>query len=65
MKIGTGLPNQVGGTLPTVIPGWATSGPARVRDTVAEFADIGADELIFNPTVGDPDEITRLAHIMV
>jgi len=47
------------------ITGGIAAGPARVRDTVAAFADIGADELIFNPTVGDPDEITRLAHIVL
>jgi hypothetical protein len=39
MKIGIGLPNQVRGILPTVIPGW--SAPGRPRwDTVAAFADI-------------------------
>jgi alkanesulfonate monooxygenase SsuD/methylene tetrahydromethanopterin reductase-like flavin-dependent oxidoreductase (luciferase family) len=47
------------------ITGGIAAGPARVRDTVAAFADIGADELIFNPTAGDPDEITRLAHIVL
>ena len=41
------------------------AGPARVNDTVAAFADIGADELILNPTVGDLEEITRLADIML
>ena len=37
------------------------TGPELIKDTVAAFADIGADELILNPTVGDPDEINRLA----
>lgn len=36
-------------------------GQGAVRDTVAAFADIGADELIFSPGVGDLDEVTRLA----
>jgi alkanesulfonate monooxygenase SsuD/methylene tetrahydromethanopterin reductase-like flavin-dependent oxidoreductase (luciferase family) len=40
------------------------TGPGEVKDTVAAFADIGADELIFLPTVGDPEEITRLADIV-
>lgn len=41
------------------------AGPERVKDTVAAFADLGADELILNPTVGDPEEITRLAGIVL
>ncbi|MCO5996678.1 LLM class flavin-dependent oxidoreductase [Actinoallomurus rhizosphaericola] len=41
------------------------SGPGRVKDAVAAFADIGADELILNPAVGDPDEIDRLADIVL
>jgi len=36
-------------------------GPQAVKDTVAAFADIGADELIFSPGEGDLDEVTRLA----
>jgi alkanesulfonate monooxygenase SsuD/methylene tetrahydromethanopterin reductase-like flavin-dependent oxidoreductase (luciferase family) len=36
-------------------------GPDAVRSAVQEFAAIGADELIFNPTLDDPDEILRLA----
>ena len=47
------------------IAGGIAAGPGRVRDTVAAFADIGADELIFNPTVGDLDEITRLADLVL
>jgi alkanesulfonate monooxygenase SsuD/methylene tetrahydromethanopterin reductase-like flavin-dependent oxidoreductase (luciferase family) len=40
------------------------TGPGQVKDTAAAFADIGADELIFLPTVGDLQEITRLADIV-
>ena len=39
--------------------------PAQIKDTVAAFADIGADELILNPAVGDLEEITRLADIVL
>jgi alkanesulfonate monooxygenase SsuD/methylene tetrahydromethanopterin reductase-like flavin-dependent oxidoreductase (luciferase family) len=42
----------------------ATS-PTRIKDTVAAFADLGADELILNPTVGNLDEITRLANLVL
>jgi hypothetical protein len=35
------------------------AGPGQIKDTLAAFADIGADigadELILNPTVGDPE----------
>jgi alkanesulfonate monooxygenase SsuD/methylene tetrahydromethanopterin reductase-like flavin-dependent oxidoreductase (luciferase family) len=37
------------------------AGPDAVRSAVQEFAAIGADELIFNPTLDNPDEILRLA----
>jgi alkanesulfonate monooxygenase SsuD/methylene tetrahydromethanopterin reductase-like flavin-dependent oxidoreductase (luciferase family) len=36
-----------------------------VRATVAAFEDIGADELIFGPTVSDPAEIGRLAEAVL
>ncbi len=39
------------------------AGPGQVKDTVMAFTDIGADELIFLPAVGDLEEITRLAAI--
>jgi alkanesulfonate monooxygenase SsuD/methylene tetrahydromethanopterin reductase-like flavin-dependent oxidoreductase (luciferase family) len=48
-----------------LITGGVAAGPAEVKETVAAFADIGADELILNPTVGDPEEITRLAEIVL
>jgi alkanesulfonate monooxygenase SsuD/methylene tetrahydromethanopterin reductase-like flavin-dependent oxidoreductase (luciferase family) len=41
------------------------AGPARIKEAVAAFADLGADELILNPTVGNPEEITRLADIVL
>lgn len=37
--------------------------PARVKGAVSAFTDIGADELILHPTVGDAEVITRLAEI--
>ena len=46
-----------------IAAGMAT-GAVQVRRTVADFADIGADELILLPTVGDLEEITRLADIV-
>ncbi len=36
-------------------------GPEAVKAAVGEFARMGADELIFNPTLDDLDEIARLA----
>lgn len=88
MKIGIGLPNQMRGTEPAIIPSWAAqaeragysilgkqiadfisgsiaAGPDGVRDTVAAFAGIGATDLICAPTAGDPEEIARLADIVL
>ncbi len=36
-----------------------------VRETVKSFADLGADELIFNPTLPNLDEISRLADVVL
>jgi alkanesulfonate monooxygenase SsuD/methylene tetrahydromethanopterin reductase-like flavin-dependent oxidoreductase (luciferase family) len=41
------------------------AGPGQVKDTMAAFAGIGADELILNPTVGDTEGITRLADLVL
>jgi alkanesulfonate monooxygenase SsuD/methylene tetrahydromethanopterin reductase-like flavin-dependent oxidoreductase (luciferase family) len=37
---------------------------ASVRETVAFYADLGADELIFNPALDSVDEVGRLAEIV-
>jgi alkanesulfonate monooxygenase SsuD/methylene tetrahydromethanopterin reductase-like flavin-dependent oxidoreductase (luciferase family) len=39
--------------------------PDAIRATVAGFADLGVDELIFNPGTDDIDEIARLAEIVL
>lgn len=35
--------------------------PAKVKDTVSAFADLGVDELSFNTATDDPDDVKRLA----
>lgn len=42
-----------------------SAGPGQVKETVAAFADIGADELMLGPTAGDTAEIGRLADIVL
>ena len=37
------------------------TGPGPIKDRVAAYADLGVDELIFSPSVGDGDEVSRLA----
>jgi len=37
------------------------AGPGSIKDRVAAYADLGVDELIFSPSVGDIDEVGRLA----
>jgi alkanesulfonate monooxygenase SsuD/methylene tetrahydromethanopterin reductase-like flavin-dependent oxidoreductase (luciferase family) len=39
--------------------------PEGVKQAVTAFGDLGADELIFNPTVDDVDEISRLAELVL
>ena len=40
-------------------------GAAAVKDAAQAFADIGADELIFNPTLDDIEEVARLADAVI
>jgi alkanesulfonate monooxygenase SsuD/methylene tetrahydromethanopterin reductase-like flavin-dependent oxidoreductase (luciferase family) len=47
-----------------LVAGGVSVGPEAIRQTVTAFADIGASDLILNPTLGDPNEITRLADIV-
>jgi hypothetical protein len=37
------------------------AGAAAVKEAVAAFGDLGADELIFNPGLDDLSEVRRLA----
>jgi alkanesulfonate monooxygenase SsuD/methylene tetrahydromethanopterin reductase-like flavin-dependent oxidoreductase (luciferase family) len=54
-----------GDEVANLVTGAMAAGPGLVKETVAAFADIGADELILNPGVGDLEEITRLADIVL
>lgn len=40
-------------------------GAEQVKEAVQAFGDIGADELIFNPTIDDLDQVTRLAETVL
>ncbi|KIF75611.1 MmcJ protein [Streptomyces sp. 150FB] len=40
-------------------------GAEAVKEAVRAFADIGADELILNPTLADIDEVARLADVVL
>jgi hypothetical protein len=39
----------------------AARSPAAVRETAAAFEELGVDELVFDPTVADLDQVDRLA----
>jgi alkanesulfonate monooxygenase SsuD/methylene tetrahydromethanopterin reductase-like flavin-dependent oxidoreductase (luciferase family) len=39
--------------------------PETVRDAVKAFADLGADELIFNPATDELDDVARLAELVL
>jgi alkanesulfonate monooxygenase SsuD/methylene tetrahydromethanopterin reductase-like flavin-dependent oxidoreductase (luciferase family) len=54
-----------GDELASFISGAMSAGAEQIRTTVQSFADIGADELILNPAVGDLSEISRLADIVL
>lgn len=35
--------------------------PEAIRDVIAGFAEVGVDELILDPSVGDPAQVDLLA----
>ncbi|WP_206797555.1 LLM class flavin-dependent oxidoreductase [Amycolatopsis sp. MtRt-6] len=45
----------------SMIAGTLSGGTDAVRATVKAFDELGADELVLNPTVADLDEVSRLA----
>jgi alkanesulfonate monooxygenase SsuD/methylene tetrahydromethanopterin reductase-like flavin-dependent oxidoreductase (luciferase family) len=51
----------LGPELAQVIAGGAHRSPQAVRDAVAAFTEAGVDELILDPTVGDPEQVDLLA----
>jgi alkanesulfonate monooxygenase SsuD/methylene tetrahydromethanopterin reductase-like flavin-dependent oxidoreductase (luciferase family) len=54
-----------GDQIADLISGNLSDGADRIKQTVEEFAEIGATDLIFNPGVGDLDEIARLAEVVL
>jgi alkanesulfonate monooxygenase SsuD/methylene tetrahydromethanopterin reductase-like flavin-dependent oxidoreductase (luciferase family) len=57
--------SSLGEELVGLVTDGVATGPGQVKDAVAAFAEIGADEMILNPTVADIDEITRLADLVL
>ena len=51
----------LGPELAEMIAGGAHRSPEAVRDVVAAFTEAGVDELILDPTVGDPAQVDLLA----
>jgi alkanesulfonate monooxygenase SsuD/methylene tetrahydromethanopterin reductase-like flavin-dependent oxidoreductase (luciferase family) len=51
----------LGPELAGMIAGGAHRSPEAVRDVVAAFTEAGVDELILDPTVGDPEQVDLLA----
>ncbi len=39
-------------------------GPDEIANTISSFAELGADDLLFNPMTDDPAEIERLAELL-
>jgi len=48
-----------------MIAGSAHRSPSAIRDVVAAFADAGIDELVLDPTVGDPAQVDLLAEAVL
>lgn len=52
---------SVSGDFAQIVAGAVCDSPAKVKDAISSFADIGVDEISFNPGTDDVDEIKRLA----
>jgi len=55
----------VGGEIAGTIAGAVCDSPAKVREAISSYADIGVDEISFNPGTDDPDEVKRLADVVL
>ncbi|MFJ5306987.1 LLM class flavin-dependent oxidoreductase [Streptomyces sp. NPDC088350] len=53
--------SSAGEELVAIVDGAICAGPDAVRAAVEAYAELGADELILNPTLADIDEVARLA----
>jgi alkanesulfonate monooxygenase SsuD/methylene tetrahydromethanopterin reductase-like flavin-dependent oxidoreductase (luciferase family) len=62
-KVGDYYSNM--GDLAKVVVDNVRTTPEAVRAAVQEFADLGADELIFNPATDEIDDIERLAELVL
>jgi len=51
------------GEMAHMIAGSVLSTPEAVEATIDAFAEVGVDELIFDPCVSDPDQVDRLAAV--
>jgi alkanesulfonate monooxygenase SsuD/methylene tetrahydromethanopterin reductase-like flavin-dependent oxidoreductase (luciferase family) len=52
---------NLGREIAEMIAGGAHRSPEAIRDVIAEFEEAGVDELILDPTVGDPAQVDLLA----
>jgi alkanesulfonate monooxygenase SsuD/methylene tetrahydromethanopterin reductase-like flavin-dependent oxidoreductase (luciferase family) len=53
-----------GDEIASTVAGGVCDSAATIEAAISSFADIGADELIFNPGTDNPDEVARLAEIV-
>jgi alkanesulfonate monooxygenase SsuD/methylene tetrahydromethanopterin reductase-like flavin-dependent oxidoreductase (luciferase family) len=51
------------GEMAEMVAGSAPRSPDAVRSTIAAFEEAGVDELILDPTVGDPEQVDMLAEV--
>ena len=53
------------GEFADLVAGSLRTTPEAMRDAVKAFGDLGADELIFNPTTDNLDDVARLAEVVL
>lgn len=55
---------SVSGEFADIVAGAVCDSPAKVKETISSFADIGVDEISFNTGTDDVDEVKRLADVV-
>jgi alkanesulfonate monooxygenase SsuD/methylene tetrahydromethanopterin reductase-like flavin-dependent oxidoreductase (luciferase family) len=53
------------GVAEQVSPTCTVTSPARLREVIREIDDLGCDEIILVPTSADPDEVDRVADLVI
>lgn len=56
--------DPMGAETARMVAGSVLTAPEAIKGALSAFADAGADELVLDPTIGDPEQVDRLAEVV-